>query len=118
MDPLIAPMIGREVIDGSVRAVVKSWEPYGPSLCDVLIATVDGWSRWTASHTLRPVDPSRPLPSRREVCAANDARTREVLIKIRQGLVQEVCSRKPWPGAEYGKVIVGRALDEILTERE
>jgi hypothetical protein len=37
---------------------------------------------------------------------------------LRQQLVKEIKECKPWPGVEFGKVILGMALDAALQDQE
>jgi hypothetical protein len=55
------------------------------------------------------------LPSRAVICARNDTLRRTQLTAIRAWLVGEDW-HEAWPGAEFGKAIVGQAVDGALAE--
>ena len=112
----IAMMIGRRVKSpwhGLVEGKIIKWEPFGAGMTDVLVRDVaTGNEAWYASSGLTPIDGAGPLPSRSDV---RESRRREMeasLEKIRGQHVKEC--HKPWPGAEHGKAILGRAIDEAL----
>ena len=107
-------VIGRRVKARGEAGVVTVWKPLGASMCDVLILFDDGRICWFASHELHPIDGDGPLPLRRE--AQEQARITAIasLREIRRQHVRDF--RNPWPGAEHGKVIVGRAIDGALAD--
>lgn len=108
-------MIGRKVQSKwqRIQGVVIKWEPLGAALCDVLVQRDEGGPIWVASSELEPMDNLGPLPLREEVRKLNDDVTLYRLREIRDGLAKEYA---PWPGAEFGKVILGRALNEAIKE--
>ena len=93
--------------------VVVKWKPLSSGMCDSLVRFEDGREVWHASHTLRPVE-GRPLPSRAEAREEADRRTLAQLQAIRGRLVNEW--HRPWPGAEHGKAMVGKAIDGAIEE--
>lgn len=107
-------LVGRRVRSAYYRAegVVEAWEPWGPNLCDALVVLDDGRKMWLASHCLEPVDGQGPLPSKAAWCEARRAETKAQLEAIRAKLVAEW--HEPWPGQEFGKVILGNAIDRAL----
>lgn len=112
-----ARMIGRHVKSGwhsLVDGEIVQWEPFGAALTDVLVRDVaSGKLSWYASHGLKPIDGKGPLPSRDEAREVNRRTMEASLEKIREQHVRDW--RRPWPGAEHGKAIVGRAIDGALT---
>ena len=110
-------MIGREVkVSGKETGKVLRWEPLSSGMCDTLVR-IGSTEVWCASHALVPLDGYGPLPSRRE--AQEDAR-RGALAQLQTIRCQHIRDfRVPWPGAEHGKAILGKAIDrsiEILSE--
>ena len=113
----VARMINRHVKSGwhgLVDGVITKWEPFGAGMTDVLVRDVsNGHEAWYASHGLTPIDNKGPLPSRAEVRELRRHETEEALEKIRG---QHVRDKKPWPGAEFGKAILGQSIDQALKE--
>ena len=112
-------MLRREVREPSLgEGVVLKWEPLGNSLCDVLLRLKDGKEIWCASHTLTPVGnlASMPLPNREEVRKAMAVERQKVLKNIQSSLPRDFI--KPWPGAEFGKVLVSRAISNAIKDCE
>lgn len=110
-------MLGREVRDSYLgHAVVIKWEPLGASGNDVLLRLADGREIWSASQCLTPVGvlSSLPLPKRNEVRKAMSKERKNVLADIQKKLVQE--AGKPWPGLEFGKVLMSKALENAIEE--
>jgi hypothetical protein len=118
-------MIGRHVKDSwsGIVGVVTEWQPLGAAMCDVLVNRTqpDHYGRtglvWCASYSLTPTDGQGPLPSRRE--AQETARVVRVaaLEAIR---AQHVAACRPggekWPGCEFAKALVGKAIDGALAD--
>lgn len=107
-------MINRRVTVPGTTGTVVEWQPLGPALCDILVREDSGRMCWYASHAVGVADGLGPLPSRRDAQAAADAKALVMLRAIRKQHVAEF--HKPWPGAEHGKAIVGRAIDAALAE--
>lgn len=109
-------MIGRRVrsIWGKT-GIVLQWEPLGAAMCDVLVREDDGREVWHGSSSLKPEDGARPLPSRRVVQEQARLEAVDALESIRASLVQELKSVR-WPGCEFGKAILGQAIDNALKE--
>lgn len=110
-------MIGRHVKEGTrgLEGIISRWEPLGAGMNDVLLERSDGSLIWVSSHTLRPTDGLGPLASRHEARHAADLEAQRSLAAIRAKFVAEDWHR-PWPGAEFGKAIIGRAM--VGAERE
>ena len=108
-------MIGRKVQSKwqRIQGGVIKWEPLGAALCDVLVQRDEGGPIWVASSELEPMDDLGLLPLREEVRKLNDDVTLYRLREIRDSLAKE---HEPWPGAEFGKVILGRALNKAIKE--
>lgn len=113
-------MVGRRVkplMDPRVGEVIR-WEPLSEGMCDALVRFEDGFECWHASHSLRPAPGDLlegiPLPSRQEAREDNDRRMLAQLEGIRANHVRDLY--KPWPGAEFGKGHVGKALDGAIQE--
>lgn len=99
--------------------VVVKWEPLSSGLCDALVHYDDGYECWTATHTLRAVNDDGspdPLPrmTRQEAIKLADEQTLRDLQVIRANLVSEW--RERWPGCEFGKAIVGMAIDAAIAD--
>lgn len=108
---------GAEVVDpwrrdGPQTGVVVKWEPLGSAMNDALVRYADGQEFWASTHTLRPTS-GPPRQTRAEAVAAAEITSRQQLLAIREGLVREVLSPR-WPGCEFGKGILGMALDAAL----
>jgi hypothetical protein len=119
---------GRKVrFRGAVGTVIK-WEPLTRAMTDALVRLdhPSGYGRtakrpsdgdvWVSSHELTPADGLGPLPSKREAVERARAEKRESLLAIRSGLVREIQQREPWPGCEFGKVLLGRGIDAAIEE--
>lgn len=109
-------MVGRKVKSTwyGFTGTVTFWNPYNSASCDVLVRKDDGQECWYASESLAPADDLGPLPSRAE---AREQNRRETLAQLEAIRAQHVADfAHPWPGAEFGKVIVGRALDGAIEE--
>lgn len=102
------------------EGTIIKWEPLGGAMCDVLVQHDDGYECWYGSSSLRPVDGLGDLPSRREAQEENDFRMRDQLQSILDKFVQEEMQphSKRWPGAEFGKYVVGQAITRALEEVE
>lgn len=112
------PCIGRRVRDvwGEVGTIV-AWYPLDSGMTDTLV-DFDGKGEVSVTmRTLRAVDDEHdhnPLPSR---AAAQAAARHETIKSLRAIRAQHVADfHKPWPGAEHGKAILGRAIDAALEE--
>jgi len=105
-------MKGRKVLARGTLGTVMQWEPLSSGMCDALVTLDDGSTCWFASRELRPADNLGPLPSRHEAQEAARIKTIAQLKAIREAHVRDF--HKPWQGMEYGKAIVGRALDEAI----
>ena len=109
-------MVEREVRDPYLGdAVVVEWEPLGAAGNDVLLRLANGREIWCVSHCLTPIGnlASMPLPDRADVRKAMAVERKKVLESIQKGITTE-----PWPGAEFGKVIISRALSNAIKECE
>jgi len=111
-------MVGRRVssvwhqlVDGEI----VRWEPFGSSVSDVLVRSLDGRLCWYASHGLVPVDDRGPLPTRSQ---AVEQRRLEMLAQLTAIRAQHLATlyRERWVGAEFGKVLVGQMLEQALAE--
>jgi len=106
--------IGRAVSDpyyGDHGTVVK-WEPWNKG-CDTLLELADGRRIWCAMHTLRALD-GAPLPDSAEARKIGRAAAHSQLKAIRAQHIRDF--HKPWPGAEFAKVLIGRAIDQAIEE--
>lgn len=109
-------MVGRRVrvvYHGDVGVVVQ-WSPLGAGMCDAVIRRDDNTEVAVSSGSCRPLDGLGDLPSRRAVQEQVRLETISQLQNIRAGLIADW--RKPWPGAEHGKAIVGQAIAAALAE--
>lgn len=120
----VAQVIGRKIRVRGREGTVIRWEPIGAGSCDALIQFMPPGTEerkrdepcWYSSTELVPIDGLGPLPSRKE---AREARRVEMLAQLHKIRAQHVADfAKPWPGAEHGKVIVGRALDGAIGDLE
>lgn len=113
MDPIITPMIGREVIFRGELGVVVKWEPYGPlGSCDALLQFKDSLV-WVGSHELKPADDKRPLPCRITACRDNALKTIALLESDSQR-----CDTKPYVGSRIVKQAIAGALEEARRDVE
>lgn len=112
-------MIGRRVTSARhhLEGEIVQWEPFGASACDVLVRSADGHLCWYASYGLVPIDDRGPLPSRQEAIAQRRAEMHAQLTAIRAQHVATLY-RTRWPGAEFGKVLLGQSLDGALAALE
>jgi len=106
-------VIGRVVRFRGELGVVTAWEPLGPAMTDARVRLHDG-DIWVSSRELAPADDQGPLPARDAAIAAARAERRAALLVIRSGLVREIQERTPWPGCDFGKALIGRAIDAAL----
>jgi hypothetical protein len=97
----------------NVTGVVMEYTPLSAGLCDVLVESEEGRRCWFASSSLRFADGSR-LPSRQAVVREAQEDTQQQLLQIREKLITEW--QTPWPGCEFGKAILGQALDKAIAE--
>ena len=112
-------MLRREVREPSLgEGVVIKWEPLGNSSCDTLVRFKNGREIWCASHTLTPIGnlAAMPLPNRTEVRKAMAVKRKKVLENIQNSLPRDFI--KLWPGAEFGKVLVSRAISNAIKDCE
>jgi len=113
-----ARMIGRHVKSawhGLTDGEIVKWEPLGAAMTDVLVRdTATGKESWYASYGLTPIDGKGPLPSRSKAQERNRQAMETSLEAIRAQHVKEW--HKPWPGAEFGKAILGRSIDAALAD--
>ena len=109
-------MLGRKVrlTYHGTEGVVENWEPLISGMCDVTLLCDNGKRLACASNNLTPIDGLGPLPSRQEAIAKAKAAAVMSLRAIREAHVRDW--NKPWPGAEFGKAVVGRCLDEAIKE--
>lgn len=109
-------MVGRFVSGWGVAGEVVKWEPLGSGMCDVLVRCGNGRLVWAASHSLSPTDGLGLLPSRSTAREIARARSITQLRAIRANHIERL--NEAWPGAEFGKAIIGRAIDAALNELE
>lgn len=110
-------MVGRRVRHWSEgHGTVTRWEPLLAAMTDTLVRLDSGREMWFSSSELKPADGRGPLPSRKDAREKADAEGLTSLRRIRAQHVLEF--DKPWPGAEHGKAIVGRAIDRAIKEVE
>lgn len=95
---------------------VTKWEPLSAGMTDALVRYDDGREVWHASHTLKPTDGRGPLPSREGARRKARAEALKSLRAVREQMVREW--RNPWPGAEHGKAIVGKAVAQAIEDLE
>ena len=107
-------MIGRKVKCRGLFGEVSKWTPLSVASCDALVTFQNGRECWFASHELVPIDALGPLPSRDEAREAARAERLESLKAIRRQHAKTFV--ESWPGAEFGKVVVGQALDGAIDE--
>jgi hypothetical protein len=103
-------MVGRVVRDAwaGVEGRVVRWEPLGAGMTDTLVERPNGSLVWVSSHSLKATDAAGPLPSRQDARHAADLEAARSLEAIRAKHVAEM--GEPWPGAEFGKGIIGMAI--------
>jgi hypothetical protein len=83
-------------------------------MCDALVQFDDGYECWYGSHELRSAH-GNPLPTRQEARRENDARMLSQLQGIRARHEREF--HRPWEqGAEFGRAIIGKAIDGAINE--
>jgi hypothetical protein len=108
-------MVGRQVASvwhSLTSGTIEKWEPLGAGGCDVLVRREDGSLCWYGSSDLQPIDGKGPLPSRHE---AQEAARKETLASLQAIQAQHVADfGKPWPGAEFGKSIIGAAINGAI----
>lgn len=113
-------MIGRKVASPWYRltsGTVTDWQPTSAAMCDCLVVDdCNGAVCWYSSRDLRPIDGKGPLPSRKEAKKRAEAETLTSLRAIREIMVKEIRERKPWPGCEHGKAILGMAVDGAIAD--
>jgi hypothetical protein len=110
-------MIGRRVRSvWGEHGVVVDWQPLGSALTDTLIELENGYRCWYAATDLRPADDQGPLPERRAAQREAASAALKHLRGIREQLIRDF--RKPWPGCEFAKTLVGRAIDSAIKELE
>jgi hypothetical protein len=109
-------MIGRKVHTGyhGTTGTVVQWEPLGAGMTDILVEHDDGSLCWYGSGGCRPIDGRGALPSRQAAREAADHKALIQLQKIREDLISEW--HYPWPGAEHGKAIIGKAIDGAIAD--
>lgn len=109
-------MVGRRVKSDffRMRGTAIKWEPLGASMTDVLVREDDGRECWYGSHDLQPDDEWGPLPSRADAQERARVQTIAQLEAIRAQLIAEW--HRPWPGAEFGKALIGQSIDGALKE--
>ena len=106
-------MIGRKVqAHWYGPGTVIRWEPLSEGMTDALVDHGRDQLVWHASHGLIPIDDLGPLPDRVEARATARADAVRSLRVIRENLIATF--DKPWPGAEHGKAIVGKAIDGAI----
>lgn len=110
-------MVGSKITARGALGTVIEWTPLTASLCDALVLHDDGFECWYASHELKSTD-NKPLPSREAACEEARTKTIQTLRSIRNDLVQEVKSGRPWPGMEFGKSHLGMAVTKALETLE
>jgi hypothetical protein len=109
-------MIGRKVhtgYHGTIGTIVQ-WEPLGAAMTDILVEHEDGSRCWYGSGGCRPIDGKGALPSRQTAREVADRQALAQLQKSREDLIAEW--QRPWPGAEFGKAIVGKSIDGAIAE--
>jgi hypothetical protein len=86
---------------------VLKWEPLSAAMTDALVELPDGRQMWVASHTLPGWAGLRQRV--REIAVETQ---RQQLLQIRANFVAEW--HRPWPGCEFAKALIGRAIDAAL----
>lgn len=113
MDPIVTPMLGREVIFRGEPGVVVKWEPYGPlGSCDTLLQFKDSLV-WVSSHELKPADDKRPLPCRITACRDNALKT---IALLESDSLR--CDTKPYVGSRIVKQAIAGALEDARRDVE
>lgn len=111
-------MVNRRIIVRGLRGTVIQWEPLSMQMCDALIRFDDGSECWYASHELRPEPGDAlagiPLLDRTEARQDNDRRMKAQLEAI--AVQHKKQMGKPWEGAEFGKAIIGKAIQGALDD--
>jgi len=111
-------LVGRVVKVRGQEGIVVEWEPLGSGMTDALVELEDGKRIWHSSHELRPIDGKGPLPTREAARREADALAEKQLREIKKGFVREIERHEPWPGMEFGKGMLGKALNEAIEEVE
>lgn len=109
---------GRRVRDGwhNVEGEIVKWDPLSSGMCDILVRRDNGDLVWLASYAVKPIDGRGPLPSRQGV---RREAAEETLCSLRAIRSQHIADfHKPWPGAEFGKAIIGQALNDAIASLE
>lgn len=103
-------MVGRKVKIlgyGQVGTVIR-WTPLSEASSDILLRLENGVEHYANSEDAVPLDDLGPLPSRKEAQEKARLEALEHLEGIRARHVNDF--GRSWPGAEFGKAIVGKAL--------
>lgn len=107
----LASVLGRKARDLQTgrTVTIEAWEPFGAGMCDVKVST-EGRVFWTALSDLRPLPGEEVFPRRLDVCRMRDAEMLRDLRETLEDMKGEIRSGERWPGAEFGKAIVGQSL--------
>ena len=112
-------MIGRRVKHWYYGlGTVMRWAPLDHAMTDTLVEHESGQRCWYSSRDLQPADGQGPLPSRAAAQAEENKRMRQQLVALRTQLIEAIERGPRWPGCEFGKAHLGRAVDAALKEIE
>jgi hypothetical protein len=109
-------LVGRAVKVRGQEGIVVEWEPLGAGMTDALVEHENGKRVWYASHEFRPIDGKGSLPTRETARREADALAAKQLRSIKEGFIREIERHEPWPGMEFGKGMLGKALNEAIEE--
>lgn len=95
-----------------LTGVIVQYQPFGGSMCDVLIQFSDGYECWYSSteRGLRDV-----VPDRRWIQELRRLESITQLEAILENFIK-VEFYKPWPGCEFGKTLIGNGIVGALEE--
>jgi len=108
-----ARVVERYSKDLGVGTVVD-YRPLGSAMCDCLVEfDGSGYRCWFSSNGLERID-GGTIPDRQKLLRQADEDALRSLLVTRERHI--AAWSKPWPGAEFGKSIVGSSIDGAIAE--